>query len=118
MRSSYDTQFIIPPDSCCKVFLEILQRRGAQDTILQNPALVTLRHQLGYVQRRFQCSVRVLCLLAVLPHTAGQITATPLQIVRPTMSNGWVRLNSAFRSNTVLTLEASTNLAAWRAIGT
>jgi hypothetical protein len=33
-------------------------------------------------------------------------------------SNGWIYLSSSFQANTVLTLEASTNLQAWQNLGT
>ncbi len=55
--------------------------------------------------------------MLLLPALA-QVTAPRLEILRPEISNGWVRLNSTFDSNAVLTLHASTNLSLWTNIGT
>lgn len=49
---------------------------------------------------------------------SAQVTAPRLGIRPPQGSNGWVRLDSTFHSNSVLTLDASTNLIAWTNIGT
>lgn len=48
----------------------------------------------------------------------SQAAAPRLEILRPATSTGWVRLNSSVHSDSVLTLEASTNLSAWSGIGT
>ena len=70
------------------------------------------------VRTCFQHSLAVLGLLTLIPSLSAQLTAPRLDILRPATSNGWVRLNSSFSSNTLFTLEASTNLAAWQSIGT
>src|SRR5688572_33145767 len=70
------------------------------------------------VQTCFQRSLAILCLLVLIPAAAAQSTAPRLEILRPGMSNDWVRLSSSISSNAVLTLEASTNLAVWQSIGT
>ena len=50
--------------------------------------------------------------------TAKAQTAMPrLEVTRPELNNRTIRLNSAFQSNVVFSLEASTNLAAWQSIG-
>ncbi len=67
--------------------------------------LTGLRRRLGWV-----------CLLAFLPAASAQISAPEPKLLRPRAEDGWVRLNSASRSNALLTLEASTNLAAWQPI--
>jgi len=41
-----------------------------------------------------------------------------LEILRPVDTNGWVRLNSSVHPDSVLSLEATTNLSAWTNIGT
>jgi hypothetical protein len=54
------------------------------------------------------------CFLPMLLLSASaQVTAPRLEVLRPETSNGWMRLNSTFHSNTVITLRASTNLSAW-----
>src|SRR5688572_22747694 len=55
-------------------------------------------------------------LWCLLPLAHGQLPR--LEIHRPVSSNDWLRLRSSFHSNSVLTLEASTNFAAWKSIGT
>ena len=49
----------------------------------------------------------------LLLSASAQMTAPRLEILRPETSNGWMRLDSTFHSNAVLTLRASTNLSAW-----
>jgi hypothetical protein len=49
---------------------------------------------------------------------SAQITAPRLEILRPEVPVEWMRLNSTFHSNTVLTLAASTNLTDWQSVGT
>ena len=59
------------------------------------------------------------CFLSLLLLSAtAQVTPPRMEILRPDSSNGWVRLNSTFHSNAVLTLHASTNFGAWANIGT
>ncbi|HEX5223477.1 MAG TPA: PEP/pyruvate-binding domain-containing protein [Verrucomicrobiae bacterium] len=41
-----------------------------------------------------------------------------LEIHQPVSTNDWMRLRSSFHSNSVLTLEASTNFTDWKTIGT
>ena len=52
---------------------------------------------------------------------AGQAHAQPagprLELRGPVASNDWVRLRSSFHPNSLLTLEASTNLSGWQTIG-
>ena len=62
--------------------------------------------------------LRLSFLFALTLSASAQVTAPRLEILRPDSSNGWVRLNSTFHSNAVLTLHASTNLSAWTNIGT
>jgi hypothetical protein len=52
-----------------------------------------------------------------LVSASAQISAPHLEILPPEPSNRWVRLDSGFQSNTVLTLYASTNLGVWTNIG-
>jgi hypothetical protein len=56
-----------------------------------------------------------LCLTAVV---CAQTNPAQLTIQRPSSATNWIRLASSLVSNSVLTLEASTNLTAWREIGT
>ena len=57
-------------------------------------------------------------LLALVIPAKAQVSAPRLEIRPPIASNDWVRLNSTFHSNAVLTLDASTDLLGWNAIGT
>jgi len=57
-------------------------------------------------------------LLVAAAFTNSLLAAPRLEILRPATSNGWVRLNSSVQTDSVLTLEASTNLSAWTGIGT
>ena len=69
----------------------------------------------------FMChvfSLAMLGLLALIWSAAAQPTAPTLEILRPPTSQAWVRLNSSLHSNTLLSLEASTNLATWQSIAT
>ena len=61
--------------------------------------------------------LRWLCLPMLLACAAAQAGAPHLEILPPASGTGWMRLNSTFQSNTVLTLHASTNLSAWTNIG-
>ena len=54
---------------------------------------------------------RLSLLLSLALSASAQVAAPRLEILRPEGSNGWVRLNSTFHSNAVLTLHASTNLS-------
>ena len=49
---------------------------------------------------------------------SAQVTAPRLESLRPADSNGWVRINSTFHGNSLLSLEASTNFSSWQNIGT
>jgi hypothetical protein len=60
----------------------------------------------------------MLCLLSLLPLAYAQPKAPQLEIRVPASSTDWVRLGSSFHSNSLLTLEASTNLSGWNSIGT
>jgi hypothetical protein len=53
----------------------------------------------------------------LLLSASAQVDAPRLEILRPEISNGWVRLNSTFETNVVLRLHASTNLSTWTSIG-
>src|SRR5512145_476782 len=65
-----------------------------------------------------QRSLAIFYLLTGIASASAQLNAPGLEILRPTTSNGWVRLNSSFHSNALLRLEASTNLATWQSIAT
>jgi hypothetical protein len=56
--------------------------------------------------------------LAGLTAAGAQVTAPHLEILPPIGTNGWICLASTSQSNTVIRLEASTNLQAWLPIGT
>src|SRR5262245_44873926 len=56
-------------------------------------------------------------LFATAPAGFAQTSPPRLAIVPPE-SNGWVRVSSPLASNSVLTLEASSNLPAWQRIAT
>ncbi|HOX58759.1 MAG TPA: PEP/pyruvate-binding domain-containing protein [Candidatus Paceibacterota bacterium] len=58
------------------------------------------------------------CLPLLLLSASAQVAAPRLEILWPENANGWLRLNSTFHSNSVLTLHASANLSAWTNIGT
>ena len=55
--------------------------------------------------------------LMLLMGASAQAGAPRLEILPPASGTAWMRLKSTFQSNTVLTLHASTNLAAWTNIG-
>ncbi|HWH68150.1 MAG TPA: PEP/pyruvate-binding domain-containing protein, partial [Candidatus Sulfotelmatobacter sp.] len=57
-------------------------------------------------------------MLALTLSASAQLLPPRLEALPSNASNGWVHLSSSFHSNTVLTLEASTNLATWQSIGT
>src|SRR5262245_3313137 len=71
----------------------------------------------GCFRSSFPSWIGILCLAAVVLGAHGQ-TPPQLTIRRPLPGEKWVRLNSSMHAGTVLTLEASTNLTAWREIGT
>jgi hypothetical protein len=62
--------------------------------------------------------VVLLWLLFLVSLTLAQPAVPRLEILRPAASNDWMRLRSSFHSNSVLTLEASTNFTGWKSIGT
>lgn len=57
-----------------------------------------------------------LCLFTLM--ALAQATAPRLEIQGPGTGGEWMRLRSTFHSNTVLGLQASTNLGSWQTIGT
>ena len=62
----------------------------------------------------------VWCLVAVLSTALAGFGQTnrPVLSIFPPESNGWARIGSSFLSNSVLTLEASSDLASWQRIAT
>jgi hypothetical protein len=52
------------------------------------------------------------------PFAEAQLTPPQLEIRQPGSSNDWIRLRSSFHSNSLLTVEASTNLSGWNPIAT
>ena len=71
----------------------------------------------AFVESCLQRPLALICLLAMIPAALAQLAAPRLEIHRPGMSDDRVRLSCSFGSNALLTLEASTNLTAWRIIG-
>jgi hypothetical protein len=62
--------------------------------------------------------IAMLCLLCLASFAGAQLTTPQLEIHAPSNSNDWLRLRSSIHSNSLLTLEASTNLTGWNDIGT
>src|SRR5262245_2266367 len=75
-------------------------------------------HEFGFMRKTGgRRTVSWMFFSVALAALVAQVQDTRLKI-RPAESNGWVRLNSAATSNTLVILEASSNLLAWQTIAT